>query len=138
VIRSLLRHPLRLALAWVLLRSGTDVLRHPEPRAKAAAPLLDRLDGVPGVPSDPVVAVRANAALQVGAALLLAAGRAPRAAALALAASLVPTTLAGHPYWREEDPARRGQQRIHFDKNVAILGGLLLVAVEPGEPDGCD
>jgi uncharacterized membrane protein YphA (DoxX/SURF4 family) len=135
VIRSLLRRPLRLALAWVFLRSGVDVLRSPEPRANAAATLLDRLDGIPGVPSDPVVTVRANAALQVGAALLLAAGRVPRLAALALAASLVPTTLAGHPYWREDDPARRGQQRINFDKNVAILGGLLLVAIEPAVRD---
>ena len=31
-----------------------------------------------------------------------------------LAASLIPTTVAGHSYWTIEDPAARRQQRIHF------------------------
>ena len=49
------------------------------------------------------------------------------AAALALGASLIPTTAAGHRFWEEDEPAARSQQTIHFLKNAAMLGGLLMV-----------
>ena len=51
--------------------------------------------------------MRANAAVQVVAGTTLALGLAPRLSALAPAGSLVPTTLAGHPYWAIDDPAER-------------------------------
>jgi hypothetical protein len=50
------------------------------------------------------------------------------AAALTLAGSLVPTTVAGHGFWTISDPVSRQQQRAHFDKNLAIFGGLLAAA----------
>lgn len=49
----------------------------------------------------------------------------PRAAAAGLAASLIPTTLLGHPFWEETDPGARESRQIHFVKNIGILGGLL-------------
>jgi uncharacterized membrane protein YphA (DoxX/SURF4 family) len=58
-----------------------------------------------------------------------------RLAAAAPAGTLVPTTLAGHPYWRIADPAARRQQRTHFYKNVGMLGGALLFM--SGPPAGC-
>ena len=48
--------------------------------------------------------VRINAATQIAAGLALATGRAPRLAATVLAASLVPTTAAGHRFWEETRP----------------------------------
>ncbi len=54
----------------------------------------------------------------------------PRLSALTLAASLVPTTLAGHAYWKIEDPAARKVQRIQFHKNMAMIGGLLFAALD--------
>jgi hypothetical protein len=42
----------------------------------------------------------------------------------------VPTTLAGHRFWEVQDKQERAQQRIHFLKNVAILGGLLITAAD--------
>jgi putative oxidoreductase len=60
----------------------------------------------------------------------LALGVWPRLAAAALAATIVPTTLAGHPYWRMTDLAARRQQRVHFFKNVGLFGGALLVIAE--------
>ena len=48
--------------------------------------------------------------------------------AATLASSLVPTTLAGHPFWQETDPAVRSAQRVQFLKNASILGGLILAA----------
>jgi len=44
-----------------------------------------------------------------------------------LAACLIPTTFVGHPYWKEENPAAKANQKIHFLKNLAMLGGLLVV-----------
>lgn len=61
---------------------------------------------------------------------LLALGWAPRLSALALAGSLIPTTLAGHAYWALEDPATRKIQRIQFHKNLAMIGGLLFAALD--------
>ncbi len=74
--------------------------------------------------------VRANAAVQVVCGALLMAGRAPRLASLALAGSLIPTTLAGHSYWTIEDPDVRKIQRIQFHKNLAMIGGLLFAALD--------
>ena len=118
-------------LAWVFIQGGVDTLRNPQPRAAAAQATLDKLTQLPMMRKDPVLLVRANAASHVAGGVLLAVGVLPRAAALALAASLVPTTIGGHPYWRETDPATRVTHRIHFNKNLAMLGGLLAVASDP-------
>jgi hypothetical protein len=70
----------------------------------------------------------------VGAGSLLAIGRLPRLSALALAASLVPTTAAGHRFW-ERKGADRKEQQVHFFKNVSLFGGLLLAALDTeGKP----
>ncbi len=70
--------------------------------------------------------------MQVVGGVLLGLGRCPRLSALALAATLVPTTLAAHRFWEAEDPSDRAQQRIHFFKNMSMLGGLLIAADDTG------
>ena len=118
-------------LAGVFIASGLDVLANPEPRAKVAKPVVDRVAAVvPFAPTEPVDAVRLNAAVHVGAGVLLAAGVMSRLSALALAVSMVPTTVAGHPFWEIDDPLKRQQQRTQFLKNTAIFGGLLVVALD--------
>ncbi len=127
VVRAIAR-PM-LASAFVL--AGLDVLANPEPRAKAAKPVVDLVASVvPFAPTDPVDAVRLNAAVHLGAGVLLAAGVLSRLSALALAVSMVPTTVAGHPFWEIQDPVDRSRQRTQFLKNTAILGGLLVVAFD--------
>ena len=54
----------------------------------------------------------------------------PRLAAAGLIASLVPTTVAGHPFWELEGAERDGQL-IQFCKNLGLIGGLVLVATAP-------
>jgi len=110
---------------------GLDGVRNPAgkvPRAEKVAP--DIADLV-GIDADTEQLVQFNGLVQVVAGTTLALGILPRLSALALAGSLVPTTLAGHRFWEEEDDAARGQQTIQFLKNAAMLGGLLLV-VEHG------
>src|SRR5271166_2436448 len=79
---------------YVLL--GFDALRAPGARVDQAAPVLAATRKVIPLPEDDELVVRANAGVQVVAGALLAMGLAPRLSALALAGSLVPTTLAGH------------------------------------------
>ena len=48
-------------------------------------------------------------------------------ALLGVLAALVPTTLAGHPFWNETDPQARAGQLTQLLKNVGMAGGLLAV-----------
>jgi uncharacterized membrane protein YphA (DoxX/SURF4 family) len=86
------------------------------------------------LPDDDEQVVRANAAVQVVGGVMLALGIAPRLSALALTASLIPTTLAGHSYWALDDPDARKLQRIQFHKNMAMIGGLLFAVLDEPSP----
>ena len=124
-------------LASTFVVGATRALKDPESQAVRAKPVTDRIVPVlqraaPGlpVPSNPATWVRINGVVQIVGAGLLASGRFPRLAATVLAGSLVPTTVAGHPFWKESDPRARAAQRIHFFKNVSTTGGLLMVALD--------
>ena len=132
---SLVRKVARPLLAAMFVKGGYDAFMTPGGRAAKAAPLVNRVAGPLGLPNDPELLVRANGLAMAGSGLLLALGRFPRVASTVLAATLVPTTVAGHPFWEETDPAARKQQQIHFLKNLSMLGGVLLAAVDTdGKP----
>ena len=71
-----------------------------------------------------------GAAMVLGGAALVA-GKMPRAAALGLAISMVPTTVAGHAFWKLTDQGERKAQRTQFLKNATVVGGLLAIAATP-------
>ncbi|MFE0447736.1 DoxX family protein [Streptomyces fungicidicus] len=130
---SLLRVLGRPTLASMFLAGGLDAVRNPQNVAPLAESVVRPVtDRVPALPDSTEDCVRLNGAVQVVGGLLLATGRMSRPAALALAVSLIPTTLAAHRFWEEEDPAQRAQQRIHFLKNLSMLGGLLIAADDTG------
>jgi putative oxidoreductase len=106
-----------LAAPFVVL--GYEAAADPGGRVELAAAM--------GVP-DPELAVRFNGAAMTIGGVALGLGLLPRAAAVGLAASLVPTTLAGHAFWQHEDPTTRKTNRIQFLKNLGLLGGLVAVA----------
>jgi putative oxidoreductase len=130
IVRRLAR-PL---LASVFVAAGIDALRHPGPRTQQAAQLLGKVpDQVPGAQSvakDPDLFVRVNGAALLGGGVLLATGRMPRLASTVLAASIIPTTAIDHAFWDETDPDLKATSRSLFFKNVGLLGGLLLAAVD--------
>ncbi|GAA3050689.1 DoxX family protein [Actinokineospora globicatena] len=133
----ILRRLARPMLAAIFISGGINALRAPEAHAEAAKPLLAKAGGkLPAqVPTDPVTLVRIDGAVKVAAGVALALGKVPRLAALLLSASVVPTTVAAHPFWEEKDPAERKQQLVHFLKNVGLLGGLLLASADThGKP----
>ena len=127
---SLVRRVARPMLAAIFVAGGIEALRHPATRARRAQPLVDRAAEPLGLPQDPELLVRANGALMIGAGALLATGRFPRVAAAALAGTLVPATVVEYPFWEAEDPQQRRDQQIQVLKNVGLLGGLLLAAVD--------
>jgi uncharacterized membrane protein YphA (DoxX/SURF4 family) len=124
-ISSLVARPL---LAGMFVHGGLDSFRNPAAKVPRAERVAPELAGLVGIDADTEQLVQFNGAVQVVAGVTLALGIFPRISALALAASLVPTTLAGHRFWEQEDEAARAQQTIQFLKNAAMLGGLLLVA----------
>ena len=131
----LVRRIARPMLAAMFVVGGLSQLRRPAAKVATAAPLLDAVGSVVPLPADQATLVRANGAAMLAGGALLATGRMPRVASTLLAGSLVPTTIAGHPFWSETDPARREQQKVQFLKNVGLLGGLLLAAVDTeGKP----
>jgi putative oxidoreductase len=44
---------------------------------------------------------------------------------------LVPVTLIMHNFWVETDPMGRINQRVNFEKNIALTGGALLLLLVP-------
>jgi len=125
-------------LASIFIVGAATALKNSSVPASKAAPITDKLvplaqkAGIP-LPEDPETLVRINAGVQIAAGLALATGRAPRLSAAVLAASLIPTTAAGHRFWEIEDPTQRTQQRLHFFKNLSVVGGLIIAA---GDTDG--
>jgi putative oxidoreductase len=117
-------------LAAPFVVGGINALRSPAAMAPAAAQVGVPLAEHVGLHADPVTLVRINAGVQVSAGSMLAFGVFPRVAALALAASVVPTTVAGHRFW--ERGANRRQQLTQFAKNAGVLGGLLAAALDTG------
>jgi uncharacterized membrane protein YphA (DoxX/SURF4 family) len=134
---TLIRLIARPMLASMFVMGGVDAVRHASGKVPKAGKVTDQVPtlaeklapGLP-VPTDPATLIRINGGVQVAAGLALATGRLPRLSALVLAASLLPTTYAGHPFWEEKDPGARAGQRIQFFKNVSMLGGLLIAAVD--------
>ncbi len=125
-------------LASMFVVGGVNALRNAPALAQKAKPVTDeirpRLEHVvpqaSALPQDPESLVRINGAAQVLAGLALATGRMPRLSSSVLALTLVPTTAAGHRFWEESDPGARTNQQIHFFKNLSMLGGLILAAVD--------
>jgi putative oxidoreductase len=132
------RRAARALMSGLFVIQGAQALANPDPLAEPASRVTARLSRLhPAIPADPRTLVRINGAAQViGGVLLNTAAHRPAAALLA--GSMVPTTLAGHPFWSHDDPAQRKAQRIQFLKNLSLLGGLLLAAVDtegaPGLP----
>jgi uncharacterized membrane protein YphA (DoxX/SURF4 family) len=117
---NLIRFVARPFEAAMFVYGGYDAVRNPEGKA----PRAEKVVG--GIDVDTTTLVRVNGGVQIGAGIALALGVMPRVAALVLAGSLVPTTLAGHRFWEEDDPKTRAAQQLQFLKNTSMLGGLLM------------
>jgi uncharacterized membrane protein YphA (DoxX/SURF4 family) len=142
---TLVRVVARPLMSAIFITSGVKAIRKPEPLVPGAQPVADRLVPLAKKVAPPQIGdripestknlVRLNGVLQVVGGLMLASGSGRRAGAGLLASTLVPTTLAEHRFWEAKDPVERAEQQTHFMKNLGLLGGLLLAAVDTeGKP----
>lgn len=127
-------------LAAIFVKSGADAVMKPERLAPRAKKFTDRLAPALNnvhekIPTDATTLIRINGAVQAFSGVLLAT-RLRRPAAVALAASLIPTTVAGHAFWAQETAADRSVALTHFLKNVGLFGGLMLAALDTGGKPG--
>ena len=132
---SIVNSVARSMLAAVFLWGGLYTLRKPKSRVELAKSLFDKTAkfGAPISDANQENLVDLNAAVMVSAGALLVSGKAPRLASLALAGSLVPTTLSGHAYWEHDDPRTRSAHKVQLLKNASTLGGLVLFASRSGK-----
>ncbi len=79
-----------------------------------------------GLPAPQVLAILAGLA-EIGLGLLIAIGFKTRLAALGLAAFTIVATVIFHDFWNMSGDAR-GMNQIQALKNLAIVGGLLVLA----------
>lgn len=129
---DLVRSIARPMLAGMFVYGGIDAVRHASAKAGRAESVVEPVTDLLGLPGDAGTWVRANGAVQIAAGAALTIGKLPRLAALVLAGSLIPTTIAGHRFWEETEPVAKNGQRIQFLKNLSMLGGLLLAADDTG------
>ncbi|MGZ4483623.1 MAG: DoxX family protein [Nocardioidaceae bacterium] len=134
---NLIRLVARPMLASTFIYGGINALRYTAALAEEAKPVNDEIREVAHkvapslpVPEDDKTMVRLNAGVHIVAGLGLATGKFPRASALTLAATVLPTTAAGHPFWQEKDKAARADQMTHFFKNLSMLGGLVIAGFD--------
>lgn len=110
-----------LLLSVIFVTGGYRAYSNPGNRVKQVEAL--------GIP-EPELAVKVNGLTMVIGGSMLGLGILPKLAAAALFASLIPTTIAGHPFWKMEDEAGRSAQQTQFAKNLGLMGGLLLVMAD--------
>ena len=140
---TLLRAAARTMLASYFVASGVKALRDPAPLVPAAEPLAEKIvpfikqvspDQVSGfIPEDTATLVRVDGALQIVGGLALATGKGRRMGAWLLATSLLPNTIAKHPFWSKSDPEEKAADRSAFLKNISLLGGVLIAT---GDTEG--
>jgi uncharacterized membrane protein YphA (DoxX/SURF4 family) len=111
----------RALLAGIFIIGGWGALSKPGGRPKKVA--------AAGIPQSEM-AVAVNAAVMVGAGLLLGLSILPKVAATLLIGSMLPTTLVGHAFWKEEPGPARENHLIQFLKNLGLIGGLLMVIAD--------
>ena len=117
----MLRAGIRLLLSGIFIIGGWGAFSNPGGRPKKVA--------AAGIPR-PEQAVVLNGAIMILAGFLLGLGITPRIAAALLISSLIPTTIVGHPFWKEKPGPDRENHQVQFLKNLGLISGLLMVLTE--------
>ena len=91
-----------------------------------------------GFPGPAIAWSGVAAVVEFFASLAVVLGLKTRYAAALLILFTIGAALIGHPYWTIPDAAQKARQKIHFFKDVAIIGGLLFVFVRGAGPISID
>ncbi len=125
----------RFLLAFIFLFSGARKIMGYQAtlgymQSKGVFPAMD-IAGYPLVE----VLLMATIALEIIGGLMLITGIGSRLAALALAAFTIAAGIIFHDFWTVADATQYGNQLNHFLKNLAIAGGLLIIASQPSRDE---
>lgn len=125
----MIRHLCRALMAGVFIYSGLSALIQRVRGGDAPAEDADAVS-LPGVPDEQVETVLlASSAVQLVGGSMLLMDRAPRTTALALAGSLLPSTIGEHAFW-SASPGDRDAELRRFLTNMALFGGLAITALD--------
>jgi putative oxidoreductase len=113
----------RCLIGGLFLQSGTGKLMGLDAFAAGLAK-----NGVPM----PDIAATIGATVEFCGGLAIVIGLQTRYAALLMVAFTIVATLISHRFWELAEPAARRQQAVQFGKNIAIIGGFLLLFVQGG------
>lgn len=116
----------RLIFGGFFLYSGINHFRHRKMMAQYTASK--------GVPQPELAVIATGGLLTIGGASLIL-GVKPKIGALAILGFLAGASPMMHDFWKQQDPAQRQNDMVHFMKNLALAGGALaLMAVEEPWP----
>jgi putative oxidoreductase len=90
-----------------------------------------------GIPAAQVLLVGAIA-FEVAGGLSILLGYRPRIGAVLLLVFLVLATYYFHDFWKVEDAKERQDQMVHFLKNLAIMGAMVLIIANGTGPMSLD
>lgn len=125
----------RFLLAFIFLFSGAGKIMDYQAKlgymqSKGVFPAMD-IAGHPLVE----VLLMATIAVEILGGVMLVTGIGLRFAALALAAFTIVAGALFHDFWTVADAVKYQNELNHFLKNVAIVGGLLIVATQPSRDE---
>ena len=115
-----MKHLALLLFSGIFVTGGWQQVQEPHPRAERA-----RNTGLP-IPDE---VVSASGWAMILGALTIHIKPLRRLTGLMLALQLMPITYIGHRFWEMEAGQARSQNRVHFFKNVSIIGAALLIAM---------
>ncbi len=92
--------------------------------------MLSGYAGMKGVPM-PKVAVMLSGLLIVVGGLLVVLGFHPRYGLASIILFLAPVSLMIHTFWSDADPMQKLNNQVNFEKNVALAGAALMMALIP-------
>ncbi|NYG18286.1 putative membrane protein YphA (DoxX/SURF4 family) [Arthrobacter psychrochitiniphilus] len=127
---SIIRAIARPMLASSFIFSGLDRLRHAETTAKQLSPVLGPLSAALPLDVSEKTLARALAAAQVGAGVLLAAGKFSRPAAVVLALTAGLSTVVEYRNANTDTKENRAHRRNQLSSNIALIGGALLASMD--------
>lgn len=117
-------------LASSFVVSGVDKLRHADQTAAELSPVLRQIVAALPVQTDEKTVARVLAGTQVGAGLLLAAGKFSRLSATLLSVTAALTTYVEYKTAHDGSKESKAHRRSQLTKNVGLLGGALLASVD--------
>lgn len=114
----------RILFAMIFIGSGMNHLTKLDDMAGYAASK--------GVPA-PKMGTLVSGLVMLAGGLMIATGWHRFIGAGMIALLMVPTSFMMHAFWKETDPMAKMNEMTHFLKNMAIIGGALMIAYYAGD-----